>query len=277
MTMTTPPDAAVVTLLTDFGTVDHFVGAMKGVVLAIAPRATLVDLTHGIAPQDVRAAAFALLAAYDVFPAGTVHVAVVDPGVGSERRPIVVATARHRFVGPDNGLFSYVLDREPDARVFHVTGSHFFRHPVSATFHGRDVFAPVAAALAAGAAPEALGAPIADPVRLDPLHPQADPHGHLRAAVLHVDRFGNCVTNLTREHLPHGLAPDGAVLEVNGRTVSALRRFYAEAGGNAAEVFAIWGSSNFLELSANRASAAALLGIGPGDPLLLRPAGASEP
>src|ERR687885_853449 len=140
----------IVTLLTDFATADYFVGAMKGAVLAVNPRAQVVDITHEIPPQDVEAAAFTLLAAFDAFPAGTVHLAVVDPGVGSARRAVVVEGGGQLFVGPDNGLFGHVYERLAQFRVFHVTNEKYFRARVSETFHGRDVFAPVAGALAGG-------------------------------------------------------------------------------------------------------------------------------
>ena len=255
---------AAITLVTDFGTADYFVGAMKGVILAHAPGAPVVDLTHEIAPGDVSAAAFTLLAAHDAFPEGTVHLAVVDPGVGSARRPIVVA-GRHLFVGPDNGLFSWILDREPGATVRAVEEERFFREPRSTTFHGRDLFAPVAAALATGLHPEGVGPRVDDPVRLPSITPTRLPDGSLRAAILHVDRFGNCVTSLTRAD-----ARGAAILRVNGEEVRAMRRFYAEAPGD--EPFTIWGSAGFLEISVNGGSAAERLGIRVGDEVRIEPA-----
>ncbi|HEX2189250.1 MAG TPA: SAM-dependent chlorinase/fluorinase [Longimicrobiaceae bacterium] len=256
----------IVTLLSDFGTADYYVAAMKAAVLARAPAATLVDVTHEVPPQDVAAGAFTLLALYRDFPPGTVHLAVVDPGVGSERRAVVVEAAGQRFVGPDNGLFGRVLDREPGARVFHLDRPSAFAHPVSTTFHGRDVFAPVAGALAGGAAAAELGTEVHDPVRLEPIAVRRAPDGSAAGAVLHVDRFGNCVTTLRP-----GDAPEGAfTLEVGGREVRALRRHYA--GAPPGEPFAIWGSAGFLEVSVDGASAADLLGVRRGDPVTLRPA-----
>ena len=258
----------IVTLLTDFGTADYFVAAMKGVVLGRAPGARLVDVTHEVPPQDIAAAAFTLLAVYREFPPGTVHVVVVDPGVGSARRAIVVSAAGQRFVGPDNGVFSHVLDREPGARAWHLDDPRHFRHPVSATFHGRDVFAPVAAALAAGAEPESLGGEVGDPVRLEPIAVRRDPDGTVHGTVLHVDRFGNCVTTLAPGDLPAGA---GALrLSVGGREVRELRPHYA--GARSGEPFAIAGSAGFLEVSVDGASAAEMLGVRRGDPVVLRPA-----
>jgi S-adenosylmethionine hydrolase len=256
------PFALIITFLTDFGARDYFVGALKGAALAVNPRAVLVDLTHEIAAQDILEGAFTLLAAYEAFPPGTVHVAVVDPGVGSARRPLAVAAGAHLFVGPDNGLFSYVCERERDVRVFHLTNERFFRPAVSRTFHGRDIFAPVAGALAQGLALEELGPQITDYVRLPALTPNRQPDGSLRASIIHVDRFGNCVTNITRAEL---LAETGAWLQVGAHRIERFRRFFVE--GDAGEVFAIWGSAGFLELAARCASAAALLGVERGQPV----------
>jgi len=258
----------IVTLLTDFGAADYFVAAMKGVILSIAPGATLVDVTHEVPPQEVRSGAFTLLAAYSDFPPGTVHLAVVDPGVGSARRGIAVEAGGHRFVGPDNGLFAWICEREADARVFHLTNRGLFRHPVSSTFHGRDVFAPVAAALAAGVAIGEVGDEVEDQVRLEPLRAVPGEGGGVRGVILHVDRFGNCVTSFTRDDLPADAAPRGFHLSVAGHDVRALRRFYAEET-LPGRLFAIWGSAGFLELSANRDSAARLLAVRPGEPVTL--------
>jgi len=187
----------IVTLLTDFGTADYFVGAMKGALLSVNPRAQVVDITHEIPPQDIEAGAFTLLAAFEAFPAGTVHVAVVDPGVGSMRRAVVVEGGGHIFVGPDNGVFGHVYERVAPFRVFHVTNEKYFRPRVSETFHGRDVFAPVAGALAGGVRAEELGPSVEDFVRLPFARPSRDAEGALVASIIHVDRFGNCVTNIT--------------------------------------------------------------------------------
>jgi len=242
----------VITLLTDFGTADYFVGAVKGAILSVNPAAVIVDITHEIPPQDIAAGAFTLLAAYKTFPVGTVHVAVVDPGVGSTRRPIIVSANEQFFVGPDNGLFSYIYDREPSHKTFHVTADRFFRSSVSSTFHGRDIFAPVAAALSNGVAPEEFGPGINDAVRLPLLETP------LR--IIHIDRFGNCVTNITRDLSPREIV-------VNGRTISEFRQFYGD--GDDQSLFAIWGSAGFLEISVNGGSAAKVLGAKRGDEVSL--------
>ena len=255
-----------VTLLTDFGTSDYYVAAMKGVILGRNPQTPIVDITHEIPPQDIRSAAFVLLAVYSTFPRATVHTVVVDPGVGSPRRAIIVAAAGQFFVGPDNGVFSYIYDREPGARVFDVTDERLFREVVSTTFHGRDVFAPVAATLAGGADPTELGERITDPVRLEPLRPRRSADGSLRGRILHVDRFGSCVTNLTGEDLPADAMARGFCIKIGGHQIRSLRRYYAEPGPPG-ELFAIRGSAGFLEISGDRVSAAGQLGVRAGDPV----------
>jgi hypothetical protein len=252
----------LITLLTDFGAADYFVGALKGAILSVNARAQIVDITHEIPAHDVRAGAFTLLAAYESFPPGTIHVAVVDPGVGSARRPLLVSTRRYFFVGPDNGLFSYVCERERDARAYQLTNEKFFRAPVSATFHGRDIFAPVAAALSNNVPPETFGAFVADPVRLAPLAPAREAGAAWSATIINVDRFGNLVTNITRQEVAGAEFAKGLRLEINGREINSFRRFYAEGADAAAgELFAIWGSAGFLEIAAERASAASLLSV----------------
>jgi hypothetical protein len=249
--------APAITLLTDFGTADYFVGAMKGAILSVNPAARIFDLTHEIPPHDIHAGAFALLASYTAFPPGTIHVAVVDPGVGSARRPLVASLGGQLFVGPDNGLFSYIYERErAAARVFHLTREEYFRQPVSHTFHGRDIFAPIASALSKGVAPDGLGEEITDYARLAPSLPVESDDGSLEGSIIHIDRFGNCVTNFTREHLQPEMFERGARILINDDEIVAFHRYYAEAGATAGELFAIWGSAGFLEISANLDSAA---------------------
>ncbi len=260
---------ALVTLLTDFGTADYFVGAMKGAILCVNPSAQVLDLTHEIPPHDIEAGAFTLYAAAEPFPQGTIHVAVVDPGVGSSRRPILVVTERHLYVGPDNGLFGHVYARAESCRVFHLTNREHFRRDVSATFHGRDVFAPVAGALSLGVVPEVLGTPVSDHVTLSMSVPARRERHTLEASIIHVDRFGNCVTNITPRQLSEDEIAAGARLTIAGREVSAFRRFYAEGGTTRGELFAIWGSAGYLEIAAFRDSAARLLGTQRGDIILV--------
>lgn len=254
----------IVTLLTDFGTRDYFVGAMKGALLSVNPEAQIVDITHEVAPHDVEEAAFTLLAAYETFPAGTVHVAVVDPGVGSARRAIAVESAGQLFVGPDNGVFGHVYERLGRFRVFHAVKKKFFRKPVSTTFHGRDVFAPVAGALSRGTRARELGPEVTDFVRLPFAAPFQRDASTLVATVIHVDRFGNCVTNVVPRDLGEGASERGASLIVEGREISSFRSFFADESSAPGEPFAVWGSAGLLEIAVFKDSAARVLRLGRG-------------
>jgi S-adenosylmethionine hydrolase len=257
----------IITLLTDFGTEDYFVGAIKGVILTRSPGAVIVDITHAIPPQDVRAGTFMLSAVYDNFPTGSIHLAVVDPGVGSNRRPILVEAAGHRFVGPDNGLFSMILDRVPDGNVRHVTNTAYFLPNPSSTFHGRDIFAPVAAALAQGLRPEELGPIIQDPTRFEFAECESLVDGSMAGRIIHIDHFGNCVTNFDRDRLQHLLTARSFRLRVKEYEIHQLSRTYSEA--TAGEPFVVIGSAGFLEISARCSSAARELKITVGDPVNL--------
>lgn len=252
----------IVTLLTDFGTADYFVGAMKGAVLAANPSAQVVDITHEVPPYDVEAGAFTLRAAFETFPEGTVHVGVVDPGVGSARRAIAVEGRRHTFVGPDNGLFGHIYERVGTLRVFQLTNTGFFRREVSPTFHGRDIFAPVAGALSRGVRAEELGPEVFDFVRLPSAVVERAVEGTLVGAVIHVDRFGNLVTNITPESLNEESVTR---LLIAGREVRRFRRFFAEEVEGEGEPFALWGSAGLLEVAVFRDSAARVLGVSRGE------------
>ena len=254
----------IVSLLTDFGTADYFVGAMKGAVLSVNPSAQVVDITHEVPAYDVEAGAFALLAAFEAFPVGTVHVTVVDPGVGSPRRPLAVEGGGHFFVGPDNGVFGHVYERLKNFRAFQLTDESYFRPAVSSTFHGRDVFAPVAGALSLGVGVEKLGERVEDFVRLPFAAPRRLPDGTLSGAVIHVDHFGNLITNVTPRDLPEPTTGGDLLIHVGGRRVRGLRRFFADEGDSAGEPFAIWGSAGLLEIAVFRDSAARALGAGRG-------------
>jgi S-adenosylmethionine hydrolase len=271
-----PPHFGVplITLLTDFGTDDYFVAAVKGVILGLSPRARLVDITHEIPPQDIETAAFTLLAACWSFPAGTIHIAVVDPGVGSSRRPILIEVDGHFFVGPDNGIFSYVCDSRINPglkpEIFHLTNTRYFRHPVSSTFNGRDIFAPVAAALSKGVKPCDLGPEITDIVRLKSLRPAASQDGHLEGRIIHIDRFGNCVTNISQNELSSARISAGVTLTLNGKSVKSFRSYFAEETGVPDKLFGIWGSAGFLEIAALNNSAAKILKAQRGDSVIVR-------
>jgi S-adenosyl-L-methionine hydrolase (adenosine-forming) len=258
----------LITLLTDFGTADYFVAAVKGVILAASPSASIVDITHDIPAHDIEAAAFTLLACYQSFPTNTIHVAVVDPGVGSTRRAILISTGNQFFVGPDNGIFSFVLENEPAHKTFHITAEKYFHHPVSSTFHGRDVFAPVAAALSNGIEPNLFGPEIDDELRLAPFEPHSQEDGRVKGRIIHIDRFGNCVTNITRKFLSEE-KQGRAKLVVKGKTIDSFREFFSAQDKPRTSLFAIWGSAGFLEIATKNRSAARLLGVKRGETIIL--------
>lgn len=238
----------ILTLTTDFGLSDHYVGSMKGVILGICPRAQIVDISHQVSPYAIPKGAFLIAQAYRSFPRGTVHVVVVDPGVGSDRRPILMEAAGQIFVAPDNGVLAMVFAREKH-KVRMISNGRYFRHPVSQTFHGRDIFAPVAAHVAAGVAPSRIGKAIADYVRPPFEKPRQTGAGTWTGEILAVDHFGNIVTNF------HG--DDFSKLQELTIGRSKVRRMvdsYAEA--NAGELVAIVGSSGYLEVSVKQGSAA---------------------
>jgi S-adenosylmethionine hydrolase len=255
-------EPSIITLLTDFGVKDYFVGAVKGVILSGNPSVQIVDITHEIPKHDVKAAAFTLLTVADSFPAGTIHVAVVDPGVGSSRKALLIQTAGQFFIGPDNGIFSYVM--KDDAAVYEVINADYFRKPLSQTFHGRDVFAPVAAALSSGTKPETLGKRIDEWVSLPVLAAKKLKNG-VEGLVIHIDRFGNCVTNLTRDDVSADKIGSTIHLKVGRTRIDSFRRFYGEKSLRKDKPFAIWGSAGFLEISAENRSAAELLKVKRGE------------
>jgi S-adenosyl-L-methionine hydrolase (adenosine-forming) len=252
----------IITLTTDYGTNDHLVGVVKGVILGILPTATIVDISHHVAPFDLLDAALTIGAAYSYFPPRTVHVVVVDPGVGTARRPLLVGGEHHYFVGPDNGVLSMVYEREPFVTVRHITAEHYFRNPLSNTFHGRDVFAPVAAWLAKTYQTEAFGEAIEDYTRF--ALPRVKPAGPaIKGLVLRVDTFGNLITNFTVENLPPETTSDGSIkLQVGGKQVEKLVETFAQ--GPDSEPVAVWGSSGFLEICINKGNAARVLGVSRG-------------
>ena len=258
------PDRPIVTLTTDFGLNDHFVGTIKGVILGIEPEAQIVDICHSVQAFDILEGALALAQSYSYFSSRTVHLVVVDPGVGSARRPIVATSDRHNFVAPDNGVLSLIYARDERVNVRHITADHYFLQPLSNTFHARDIFAPVAAYLAKGVDPEKFGEPITDFVRFNAPKPKALDAHTLRGVVLKVDRFGNLVTNFTAEDVPALFQPQPPAFKivVGKREVTGMKTNYAEAAPG--EVFAILGSMGYLEIAANRAAAVQLVGSGKG-------------
>lgn len=256
----------LITLTTDFGDSDHFVGAMKGVISGIAPRARIVDITHHIPPYEIREAAFTVAEASRWFPKGTVHIAVVDPGVGTTRRPILVEAAGQRYIGPDNGIFSMIFERSPH-KVRVISNAKVMLKHVSRTFHGRDVFAPAAAHLARGVLPGAFGKLITDYVRGSFAAPAQTAADTWIATILKTDRFGNLITNLHIERFAD-LRTRPFELQIGSEVVRRLALTYGDS--EIGELAAIVGSSGFLEISANQASAAQRLGCGAGAPVELR-------
>jgi S-adenosyl-L-methionine hydrolase (adenosine-forming) len=257
------PHRPIITLTTDFGTNDHFVGAVKGVILDIVPEAAIVDITHAVQAYDVLDGAIAISQTYSYFPTGTVHMVVVDPGVGTTRRPIIASSDGYHFVAPDNGVLSMVYAKEERIHVRHVTSEHYFRQPLSTTFHGRDVFAPVAAYLAKMVDSHKFGDDIEDYVKFAAPRPKAAGDSRLRAVVLKVDRFGNLITNVTPADAPavfSGKSPFKIV--VGSKEITDIRSTYAEGGPG--EVFGILGSMGYLEIVSNRAPAAQATGAGKG-------------
>jgi S-adenosyl-L-methionine hydrolase (adenosine-forming) len=254
----------IITLTTDFGSNDHFVGAMKGVILDIVPDAQIVDICHSVQAFDVLDGALTISQAYSYFPNRTVHVVVVDPGVGTARRPILASSDGYHFVAPDNGVLSLVYARESRMHVRHVTSEHYFLQPVSNTFHARDIFAPVAAYLAKEVDSLKFGEEIEDYVRFNAPKPKAAGQNQLRGVVLKVDRFGNLITNITPQDVPvlFGSGAKAFRIKVGNREITEMHNAYAE--GAPGEVFGVLGSMGFLEIATNRGAAAQLTGAGKG-------------
>jgi hypothetical protein len=249
----------VITLLTDFGLHDAYIGAMKGVILSINPQAQMVDLTHEVAAQDVQAAAFLLHGAYLYFPTGTIHVVVVDPGVGSERRGLAGRIGDYFFVAPDNGVLSWVLADASPCEIVELKNADYFLPHVSRTFHGRDVFAPVAAHLSLGVPLTAFGPPVTDPVRFDVPRPVVE-ENQITAQVIHVDRFGNLITNVTDETLTRWQGQVNVVIEIAGQRIEGVSATYSVAPPHG--LLALFGSSGHLEIAVREGSAAEQLGMG---------------
>ena len=261
------PTGPLITLLTDFGLADHYVAAMKGVILGICPDARLVDISHEIKPFAIAEAAFTLSQAYPCFPAGATHLVVVDPGVGSSRRPLLAEADGHRFIGPDNGVLTFPLDRDSGAQIRHITAGAWFRQPVSKTFHGRDIFAPVAAHLASGVTASEFGGLISDPVRLDFGPPVQIEANFIEAQVLYVDRYGNIVTGIRTSDVPK-IASCRFEMKLGSQVVSHYQSVYADAP--AGIPFVIEGSSGYLEVSIGQGNAALAMGVSTGSKVTLR-------
>jgi S-adenosyl-L-methionine hydrolase (adenosine-forming) len=255
----------IITLTTDFGLKDAYVASMKGVILGIAPETRIVDISHEVPPQGIVEGGFTLACAFPCFPPGSIHVLVVDPGVGTSRRLLLVRTENHYFLAPDNGALGLALSLEAPRELIQITASHYFRPGTGATFHGRDILAPVAARLALGTAARHFGEPVEGYVPYPAPPPEIREDGTWTLRVIVVDRFGNLVLNLREtEYLraSTSAAPGGFTLELAGTTISRLLKTYGEAVGN--EPFALFNSSGYLEVAVRNGSAAALLGCSAG-------------
>ena len=259
---------AIITLTTDYGNSDHLVGTLKGVILKINPEVTLVDITHNVTPFDLLDGALAIGAAYAYFPPKTIHLVVVDPGVGTERRPLLVSANNQYFVAPDNGVLSVIYELEQATLVArHANAEHYYLQPVSKTFHGRDIFAPVAAWLSKGWQTPSMGDEIQDFKRFAlPRPKEAD--GAVKGVVLRADSFGNLITNFRAEDLPES-ALNGGALNLQVGTQSITRLVDTFARGNNGEAIAYLGSSGYVEIAVNKGNAARTLGIARGAAVIL--------
>ena len=262
-----PAPSGIITLMTDFGTSDHYIGVMKGVILNINPQVQIVDITHAIPPQDIHGAAFLIDSAHRYFPTETVHVIVVDPGVGSERRAIVCRTETAYFVCPDNGILSHILRREERIHTVAADNSAYFLPQVSNTFHGRDIFAPIAAHLSRGVSIDKLGSPVAQPVQFPIPQPQVTDRAII-GQVIWIDSFGNLVTDISHEILGSLQERNSIVICAGSARIDHINRSYAESA--VGEALAIIGSFNRLEISINQGNAAQTLGLKRGDTITIR-------
>lgn len=259
----------IITLLTDFGWGDGHIGAMKGIILRINPDCRIIDLAHQVTPHDVMGTAFVLGQTYSFYPSGTIHLVVVDPGVGGVRKPLVIKTRDYLFVGPDNGCFTLVLKQEQGVQAYELVEQRFRLPRVSQTFHGRDIFAPAAAHLSRHIAPEEMGPPVdgAGLTRLAIPEPLLDGRG-LLGEVISIDSFGNLVTNISQEYLG-AFAPDGLIeIEIKGERIKGLKRSYEE--GKEGEVIALWGSVGLLEIALKERNLHRERGWGRGEKVWLR-------
>jgi S-adenosylmethionine hydrolase len=260
----------IITLTSDYGARDAFAASLKGVILKINPQALIIDISNDITPMDIWEGAFTLRSAYSHFPKGTVHLAVVDPGVGSGRKPIVVVTESYYFVGPDNGLFSLIYQEAERIRVHHVTANHYFLPSPGPTFHGRDIFAPVAGWLSKGIPSGNFGEEITDYTKLNIPVPKGTANS-IEGHVVHIDRFGNIITNITYSNiqplLPEGADPGIVTVSITGKEIKGLKKYYAEA--KPGEPGAIVNSSGALEIFMFKQNARSALSIKRGEAVRL--------
>jgi len=249
----------VISLITDFGQDNHFVGVIKGVILNINPDVEIVDITHQVGSYDIFDAAFTLAQSYKYFPTDTIHMVVVDPGVGTARRPLLARSMNYKFVAPDNGVLSLIYEKEENLEVRHITSDHYFMNPVSNTFHGRDIFAPVVGWLSKWVEVDKFGEVIEDYAKFSAPKPKRIDEKLLKGVALKVDKFGNIITNITPEDVPQLFSenPPPFRIIINQQEVTRLNLAYSM--GKPSEIFAIVGSSGFIEICTNRGSASKML------------------
>ena len=254
----------LLTMTSDFGDSDHFVGTMKGVILTINPEAKVVDICNSVHSFDILDGALTIAQAYRYFPSDTVHMVIVDPGVGTNRRPLLVTAEKHIFLAPDNGVLSLVYEREERLSVRHITAEHYFLQPMSNTFHGRDLFSAVAGWLTKGVEVAKFGEEVTDFVRFSAPRPKAVNEKLMKGVVLKADKFGNLITNFTPTEVPQlfQAEPPPFKILIGKSEVTRMRQTYA--GGAAGEIFAVLGSMGYLEIAANRGSAAKAVGADKG-------------
>lgn len=261
----------LITLTTDFGYKDPFVGMMKGVILSISDSANIVDITHGITSQNILEGAFIISKSFKYFPNDTVHVVVVDPGVGSSRRPLLIASSSHYFVGPDNGVFSMIIENDPYSRVYEVTEEKYFLKSISSTFHGRDIFAPVAAWLSKGFSTGSFGRIVEDYAKIT-IPPVERRQSIIKGSVIYTDTFGNIITNIPRgvvdELLQKGISPSNIHIEICGHKISGIRKCYADT--KEGEPGIIINSFNLIEIYTYSGNAAKILKAQKGDLVEIR-------
>jgi S-adenosylmethionine hydrolase len=255
---------SIITLLTDFGTTGHYVASMKGVILNINPQCTLIDITHQVSPHDIQEGAFILAKTYSYFPKGTIHLSVVDPGVGGARKALLLVTQNYFFVGPDNGLFTLVAQREKVKQVVALTQKKYFLSKISSTFHGRDIFAPVAAHLSVGIKPNVFGYEVNSLKKLQFGKPVIK-EGKLLGEILHIDTFGNLVTNVDEGKFLRFTKNRSFVIQTKGVVIDGLKKGYWE--GKTGEPIALWGSGGFLEIAIREGNAQKMLRVKRGYPI----------
>jgi len=258
----------IIVMLTDFGLKDGFVGTMKGVIYGINPRAKIVDLSHDISPQNIREADFVLRSSAKYFPGGSVFLVVVDPGVGSSRKAIILKTGNGLYIAPDNGVLSGIYREEKEVEIIEVTGKKYFLPALSNTFHGRDIFAPVAAHLSKGLPPEFAGEKIQEITIFEEDIPSIDENHKICGTVIYVDKFGNLITNISESFLDKNINPEGKIIfKLKDKLIKGLSNCYSEKPPG--EPLAVMGSSGYLEIAVNCGRGEEFFGCGPGEKVFL--------